>query len=57
MALHRRARVVPGGMVDVRQAHYQDGKERIHRALLNRLNLDRLQPRRPRRRPSPKSAA
>ena len=28
--------------VDVRQAHYQELKERIHRALLNRLNLDRL---------------
>jgi len=28
--------------VDVRQAHYQESKERIHRALLNRLNLDRL---------------
>ena len=42
MALTDRARVVPGGMVDVRQAHYQDSKERIHRALLNRLNLDRL---------------
>ena len=28
--------------VDVRQAHYQDLKERIHRTLLNRLNLDRL---------------
>ena len=32
----------PGPGVDVRQAHYQDSKERIHRALLNRLNLDRL---------------
>ena len=31
-----------GGGVDVRQAHYQDTKERVHRALLNRLNLDRL---------------
>ncbi|MGQ0732332.1 MAG: CpaF family protein [Acidobacteriota bacterium] len=31
-----------GGMVDVRQAHYQELKERIHRALLNRLNLERL---------------
>ncbi len=29
-------------MADVRQAYYQDLKERIHRALLNRLNLDRL---------------
>jgi pilus assembly protein CpaF len=28
--------------VDVRQAHYQELKERIHRTLLNRLNLDRL---------------
>jgi pilus assembly protein CpaF len=28
--------------VDVRQLHYQDLKERIHRTLLNRLNLDRL---------------
>jgi pilus assembly protein CpaF len=28
--------------VDVRQAHYQETKERVHRALLNRLNLDRL---------------
>jgi pilus assembly protein CpaF len=28
--------------VDVRQAHYQDLKEKIHRTLLNRLNLDRL---------------
>jgi pilus assembly protein CpaF len=28
--------------MDVRQAHYQESKERIHRALLNRLNLDRL---------------
>jgi pilus assembly protein CpaF len=27
---------------DVRQVYYQDLKERIHRALLNRLNLDRL---------------
>lgn len=32
----------PGPGVDVRQAHYQESKERIHRALLNRLNLDRL---------------
>jgi pilus assembly protein CpaF len=32
----------PGAGVDVRQAHYQDTKERVHRALLNRLNLDRL---------------
>jgi pilus assembly protein CpaF len=31
-----------GPAVDVRQAHYQESKERIHRALLNRLNLDRL---------------
>jgi pilus assembly protein CpaF len=29
-------------VADVRQAHYQELKERIHRALLNRLNLDRL---------------
>ena len=27
----------PGPGVDVRQAHYQESKERIHRALLNRL--------------------
>jgi len=31
-----------GGVVDVRQRHYQDLKEKIHRSLLNRLNLDRL---------------
>jgi pilus assembly protein CpaF len=31
-----------GATVDVRQAHYQELKERIHRTLLNRLNLDRL---------------
>jgi pilus assembly protein CpaF len=31
-----------GAAVDVRQAHYQELKERIHRTLLNRLNLDRL---------------
>ena len=37
-----RAQVVTGGVVDVRQAHYQDTKERVHRTLLNRLNLDRL---------------
>ena len=42
MVVPERTRVVPGGVVDVRQAHYQDSKERIHRALLNRLNLDRL---------------
>ena len=44
MAIPERARVVSGGggVVDVRQAHYQESKERIHRALLNRLNLDRL---------------
>jgi pilus assembly protein CpaF len=30
------------GVVDVRQRHYQDLKEKIHRSLLNRLNLDRL---------------
>jgi pilus assembly protein CpaF len=43
MAIPERARVVTGGgVVDVRQAHYQESKERIHRALLNRLNLDRL---------------
>jgi pilus assembly protein CpaF len=42
MAVPDRSRVVPGSVVDVRQAHYQDSKERIHRALLNRLNLDRL---------------
>lgn len=30
------------GTVDVRQAHYQDLKEKVHRTLLNRLNLDRL---------------
>ena len=38
----RADRPTPGANVDVRQAHYQDSKERIHRALLNRLNLDRL---------------
>jgi pilus assembly protein CpaF len=37
-----RTHMVAGGVVDVRQAHYQDTKERVHRALLNRLNLDRL---------------
>ena len=42
MAVPDRSRVVPGGVVDVRQAHYQDTKERVHRALLNRLNLERL---------------
>ncbi len=43
MAIPERARVASGGnVVDVRQAHYQDSKERIHRALLNRLNLERL---------------
>jgi pilus assembly protein CpaF len=31
-----------GATVDVRQAHYQELKERVHRTLLNRLNLDRL---------------
>jgi pilus assembly protein CpaF len=36
------SRMVTGGVVDVRQAHYQDTKERVHRTLLNRLNLDRL---------------
>lgn len=30
------------GAVDVRQAHYQELKEKVHRTLLNRLNLDRL---------------
>ncbi len=30
------------GAADVRLAHYQELKERVHRALLNRLNLDRL---------------
>ena len=30
------------GTADVRLAHYQELKERVHRALLNRLNLDRL---------------
>lgn len=28
--------------VDVRQSHYQDLKDRLHRTLLSRLNLDRL---------------
>jgi pilus assembly protein CpaF len=44
MAVPERSRVVTGGggVVDVRQAHYQESKEKIHRALLNRLNLDRL---------------
>jgi pilus assembly protein CpaF len=44
MAIPERSHVVSGGggVVDVRQAHYQESKERIHRALLNRLNLDRL---------------
>ena len=44
MAIPERSRVVTGGggVVDVRQAHYQESKERIHRALLNRLNLERL---------------
>ena len=37
-----RTQMVTGGVVDVRQAHYQDTKERVHRSLLNRLNLDRL---------------
>ncbi|MDH4064921.1 MAG: CpaF family protein [Acidobacteriota bacterium] len=32
----------PGAGVDVRQAHYQELKEKTHRTLLNRLNLDRL---------------
>ncbi len=31
-----------GAAADVRQVHYQELKERIHRTLLNRLNLDRL---------------
>ena len=35
-------RVMAHGAVDVRQAHYQETKERLHRSLLNRLNLDRL---------------
>ena len=35
-------RVMAPGAVDVRQAHYQETKERLHRSLLNRLNLDRL---------------
>ncbi len=43
MAIPERSHVVTGGgVVDVRQAHYQESKERIHRVLLNRLNLDRL---------------
>jgi pilus assembly protein CpaF len=43
MAISDRLRMGAGGAaVDVRQAHYQDTKERVHRALLNRLNLDRL---------------
>ena len=42
MAIPERVHAAHGGAVDVRQAHYQDSKERIHRALLNRLNLDRL---------------
>jgi len=29
-------------VADVRQSHYQELKERLHHALLNRLNLDRL---------------
>ena len=29
-------------VADVRQSHYQELKERVHHALLNRLNLDRL---------------
>ncbi len=37
-----RTQMVTGGVVDVRQAHYQETKERVHRTLLNRLNLDRL---------------
>src|SRR5262245_25532987 len=35
--------VETGVMADTRQTHYHDLKERIHRAVLNRLNLDRLQ--------------
>jgi pilus assembly protein CpaF len=31
-----------GGAVDTRQSNYHELKERIHRAVLNRLNLDRL---------------
>jgi pilus assembly protein CpaF len=31
------------GVSDARQSNYQELKERIHKALLNRLNLDRLQ--------------
>jgi pilus assembly protein CpaF len=43
MAIPERVRpVTAGGVVDVRQAHYQETKERIHRSLLNRLNLERL---------------
>ncbi len=42
MANPERSPVITGGGVDVRQAHYQESKERVHRALLNRLNLDRL---------------
>ncbi len=30
------------GAVDVRRVHYQDLKEKVHRTLLNRLNLERL---------------
>jgi len=33
---------VEAGGADVRQAHYQDLKERVHRSLLNRLDLPRL---------------
>ena len=42
MAIPERASGAAGGVVDVRQAHYQETKEKLHRALLNRLNLDRL---------------
>jgi pilus assembly protein CpaF len=43
MAIPERIAVAAGvNVVDVRQAHYQESKERIHRALLNRLNLERL---------------
>jgi pilus assembly protein CpaF len=31
------------GAADARQTHYQELKDKIHRALINRLNLDRLQ--------------
>ena len=48
---------IPAAAGDTRSPHYQELKAKVHQELLNRLNLERLNTRQPRARPSRRSAS